>query len=77
MSNTARQQLGLQSGDLRKADKHEHVPTHDYYVGQNVMFQDVTSKWWYPVTIASLFQEPRSYNITTREVLITGGHKPF
>ena len=30
MSNAARQQLGLQSEDLRKADKHEHVPTHDY-----------------------------------------------
>ena len=25
MSNAARQQLGLQSEDLRKADKHEHV----------------------------------------------------
>ena len=31
------------------------------------MFQDVTSKWWYPVTIKSLCQEPRRYNITTRE----------
>ena len=33
MSNATRQQLGLQSEDLRKADKHEHVPTHDlqYY----------------------------------------------
>ena len=51
MSNTARQQLGLQSEDLRKADKHEHLPTHDYCIGQDVMFQDVTSKQWYPATI--------------------------
>ena len=29
------------------------------------MFQDVTSKLWYPTTITSLCQEPRSYNITT------------
>ena len=67
MSYPARQQLGLQSEDLRKADKHEQLPIHDYHVCQDVMFQDVSSKWWYPVTITSLCQEPRSYNITTRE----------
>ena len=48
MSNAAGQQPGLQSEDLRKADKHEHLPTHDYHVGQDVMFQDVMSKQWYP-----------------------------
>ena len=31
------------------------------------MFQDVTSKQWYPATITSLCQEPRSYYITTKE----------
>ena len=31
------------------------------------MFQDATSKQWYPATITSICQEPRSYNITTRE----------
>ena len=31
------------------------------------MFQDATSKQWYPATITSLCAEPRSYNITTRE----------
>ena len=51
MSNAGRQQLGLQSEGLRKADKHEHLPTHDYHFGQDVMFQDVTSKQWYPATI--------------------------
>ena len=67
MSNAARQQLGLQSEDLRKADKHEHLPTHDYLIGQDGMFQDVTSKWWHPATITHLCPGPRSYNITTRE----------
>ena len=67
MSNAARQQLGLQSEDLRAADKHEHLPTHDYHIGQDVMVQDVTSKQWYPTTITSLCPDPRSYNITTRE----------
>ena len=60
MSNKARQQLDLQSENLRKADKHEHLPTHDYHIGQDVMFQDVTSKQWYPATITSLCPEPRS-----------------
>ena len=67
MSNAARQQLALQSEDLRKDDKHEHFPAHDYHVGQDVMFQDVTSKQGYPATITSLCQQLRSYNIAMRE----------
>ena len=67
MSNAAIQQLGLQSENIRKAYKHEQLPTHDYHIGLDVMFQDVTSKWWYPATITSLCPESRSYNITTRE----------
>ena len=59
MCNAARQQLGLQSEDLRKADKHEHLPTHDYHIGKDVMFQGMTSKWWYPATLTSLCPEPR------------------
>ena len=31
------------------------------------MYQDATSKRWYPATITSLCVQPRSYNITTRE----------
>ena len=67
MSNTARHQLGLQSEDLNKADKYKHLLTHDYLVGQDVIFQDLTSKGGYPATITSLCPEPRSYSITTRE----------
>ena len=67
MSNTARKQLSLHSEELRNINKHEHLPMHDLHVGQNVMFQDATSKWWYPATITSLCSEPRSYNITTRD----------
>ena len=67
MSNAVRKQLDLDSEDLGNTCKHEHLPTHDLHVGQDVIFQDVTSKWWYPATITSLCQEPRSYNITTRE----------
>ena len=31
------------------------------------MYQDATSKQWYPATIISFCAQPRNYNITTRE----------
>ena len=40
MSNAARKQLGIQPEVIRNIDKHEVLPTHDLYVGQNVMYQD-------------------------------------
>ena len=67
MSNPARKQLGLHSEELTNMNKHEHLPMHDLHIGQNVMFQDATSKWWYAATITSLCFEPGSYNITTRD----------
>ena len=67
MSNAARQQLGLQPEKMRNVNKNEHLPSHDVHIGQDVMFQDATRKWWYPATITSLCVQPRSYNITTRE----------
>ena len=46
ISNAARHQIGLKSEDLRKVSKHKHLPTHDYHVGQDVMFHadSATSK---------------------------------
>ena len=67
MSNAAGRQLVLHSEEFRNINKHDHLPMHDLHVGQNVMFQDATNKWWYPATIASLCSEPRCYNITTRD----------
>ena len=67
MSNAARQQIGLQSEMLINVYKNEHLPSHDLHIGQHVMFQDVTSKWWCPANITSFCAQPRSYNITTRE----------
>ena len=54
MSNTARQQLGLQPEKLRHVNKNEHLALHDLHTGQDVRYQDVTSKQWYPATITSL-----------------------
>ena len=67
MPNTARQQLGLQSEKLRDVNNNEHLPSHDLHIGQEVMYQDTTSKQWYPATITSLYVQSRCYNITTRE----------
>ena len=53
MSKAARQQLGLQHEKLRYVNKNEHLPSHDLHIGQEVMYQDATSKWWYPATIIS------------------------
>ena len=77
MFNAARKQFGLWLEDLRKADKHEHLSTLDHHISQDVMFQDVTSKQRYSATITSLCQEPRGYNITTREGVNYRGHKPI
>ena len=67
MSNAGRQQLGLQPEKLRTVYKNEHLPSHELHSGQDVMYQDATSKSWYPATITSLYAQPRSYKITTRD----------
>ena len=67
LSYAARQQLGLQPEKLRTVYKNKHFTSHDLHIRQDVMYQDVTSKHWYPATIKSLCLQPRSYNITTRE----------
>ena len=78
MSNAVRQELGLQLENLRKADKNKHLPTHDYHVGQDVMFQDVKSKWCYPATITGLCHKSQeATTLQPEKVLITGGQKPI
>ena len=64
MSNTTRHQLGLNPEQIRSRYKNEHLPSH---MSQHVMFQDSTSKQWFPATSTSLCSEPRSYRITTQE----------
>ena len=54
MSNAARQQLDLQPEKMRNVNKNEHLPSHDLHIGQDVMYQDATSKWCYIVSITSL-----------------------
>ena len=54
MSNVARKQLGVGSEHLRNKHKHEHLPPHDLHVGQDVMFQDATSK----VVVSIYYHKP-------------------
>ena len=68
--NTARKQLGMQPEIIRNFDKHAASPTDNLHVGQHVMFQDSTSKHWYPAVIQSLCFEPRSYKIITRDCVV-------
>ena len=65
MSNVARAQQGLGSEQLRVNSKNEHLLTHDFHIGQSVMYLNPVNRGWYPATITSLCQEPKSYKIRT------------
>ena len=58
---------GIQSEEIRVKQKNQHLPTHDLSLNQTVMYQEPTSKKWYPARITKLCKEPRSYIITTEE----------
>ena len=46
MSSAARIQQGLGSEQLRANNKNEHLPTHDYHMGQSVMYLKPINKRW-------------------------------
>ena len=48
MSNVARAQQGLGAEQLRVNSKNEHVPTHDFHIGQSVMYLNPVNRRWYP-----------------------------
>ena len=70
MSNVAGTQHGLGSEQLRMKSKKEQLPTHDFHIGQHVMYLSHVNRRWYPATITSLCQEPRSYKIGTEDGII-------
>ena len=63
MSSVARIQQGLGSEQLRVNNKNEHLPMHDFHMGQSVMHLNPTNRRWYPAKMTSLCQELRSYKI--------------
>ena len=60
MSNAARKQYGLDPEQLRVKSKYEQLPTDDPHIGQSVIYLNPISRQWYPATITSQCQEPRS-----------------
>ena len=51
LSTAARLQNGLHINHSTSNQKNHHLPMHDLSINQTVMYQDPTTKKWYPVTI--------------------------
>ena len=79
MSNVARRRLGI--GAKQPPKENQHLPSHDFHIGQDVMCQSPITKKWFPVKIKELCLEPRSYQVETPEGIVyrrTQNHlKPF
>ena len=79
MSNVARRRLGIVAEQPTK--KNQHLPSHDFHIGQDVMCQSPITKKWFPVKIKELCPEPRSYQVEMLEGIVyrrTQNHlKPF
>ena len=65
MSNVARRSLGIAAEQQHR--RNQHLPSHDFHIGQDVMCQSPITKRWFPVKIKALCPEPRSYQIETPE----------
>ena len=80
MSKAAKRQLAIAVEQL-SMNKIQHLPSHDYHIGQEVMCQSPITKRWFPATVRALCPEPRSYQIETQEGITyrrTPNHlKPF
>ena len=79
MSNTARSRFGIIAEQSPK--KNQHISSHDFHIGQDVMCQNPNTKRWFPAKIIELCLEPRSCQIETPEGNVyrrTQNHlKPF
>ena len=79
MSNVAIRRLGIVAE--QQPSKNQHLPSHEFHIGQDVRCQSPITKRWFPVKIKALCPEPRSYQIETPEGITyrrTQNHlKPF
>ena len=79
MSNVARRKFGIITEQSPK--KNQHLPSHDFHIGQDVMCQSPITKRWFLVKIKELCLEPRSYQVEMPEGIVyrrTQNHlKPF
>ena len=79
MSNVARRRFGIAAEQTFR--KNQHLPSHDFHIGQYVMCQSPITNRSFPVKIKALCPEPRSYQVEMLEGIIyrrTQNHlKPF
>ena len=76
MSIAARRELGI-AVEQPSSTKNQHLPAHDFHIGQEVMCQSPITKRWFPATIKALCPEPRSYqNRNTRRDHVQENTKP-
>ena len=68
MSNAVRRKFGIIAEQLPK--KNQHIPSHDFHIGRDVMCQSPVTKKWFPVKIKELCPEPRSYQVETLEGIV-------
>ena len=73
MSNVARRRLGIVAEQTPR--KNQHLPLHDFHIGQDVICQSPITKRWFPVKIKELCLEPRSYQVETLEGIVYRRHK--
>ena len=80
MSTAARRQLGI-AVEEPSSNKNQHLPSHDFHIGQKVICQNPITMRWFPTTIKALCPQPSSYQIETLEGITyrrTQNHlKPF
>ena len=75
MSNTVKQQLGLQSVKLRNVNKNDHIPSHDLYIWRDVMYQDATSKQYIQPLLQVYVCKQEVTTSLQGKVSLTGRHK--
>ena len=68
MSNAARRRLGIVAEQPPR--KNQHLLSHDFHIGQDVMCQSPITKKWFPVKIKELCLQPRSYQVETPEGIV-------
>ena len=51
LSTAVKLQMGLCINHPTTDQKNHHIPMHDLCINQTVMYQDATTKKWYPATI--------------------------
>ena len=87
LSQAAKVQMGINHAPqptaeiLRVKDKLLSSPTHDIFIGQNIMYREPNDKRWYPATVIQQLPEKRSYLIRMKDNVVyrkTQAHlKPY